>query len=370
MTALETKAAGHQTLAERLSEGTIPAEQMLRYAGLLGEALRKIHDTGKSHGAISPETISITAEGLELALPAETAGPEDIPADIFAFGTVLAEMQSIANRPLGDPLAEDPANLGIGPLIAACVARNPADRLPSMQKALLELKLAALSARHSSARAANRGDSDTAMRTEIQRSQVRQEALLKEHEVCMAAKHQATSDALDSMHAEIEAMEEKWAHLRWGVETNASRLGELENTAKSAVRQLETRQDEAVRRMEQEIETQTAVLEALRRSMAQTDDLIGRVVETVEAKLAAAQRIADESGRRIDVLERCLKAAADQNARIEARVADDMRQVQTELEARAAAVESLRKSVAQTDDMVGRVVEAVESILDLSPVRT
>src|SRR5512142_533175 len=113
-----------RTLAERLSEGAIPVTQALRYATLLGESLRKIHDSGKGHGAVSPETILLTAEGLELGPPAESAGPADIQADIFAFGTVLDEM--LTSSPGDSPT--DAGEHGAGALIAACLARDPAGR--------------------------------------------------------------------------------------------------------------------------------------------------------------------------------------------------------------------------------------------------
>jgi hypothetical protein len=99
---------------------------------------------------------------------------------------------------------------------------------------------------------------------------------------------------------------------------------------------------------------QTAILDSLQRSMAQTDDLIGRIVESFEAKLGAAQGTVEDSAARLDVVERGIRTAAD-----------SVRHVQTEMEAKAAVIQSVRKSMAYTDELVGRVVEAVETMLDL-----
>ncbi len=361
MAELETKWAGSRTLAERLSEGTIPVEEGLRYATLLGEALSNLHDSGKSHGAVSPETILVTAEGLELAPPAETAGPPDIPADIFAFGTVLGEMLAGPKQLTGDTPADGRVtdDHGIGKLIAGCLARDPADRLPSMRKVLLELKLAGLSARHSGIWA-TRCDSEAAIRDEVHRSEVRQEARFQEYETRLAGKEQAASNALNSMRADIDAVQGNLTDLQRKAEVNTSRLGEFESGVQSAIQQLGAKLAEAVQKIEQELGTEKAVLESVRRSMVQTDDLIGRVVEAIEGKLADVNRNAKENSARLEMVDNRIKTASDQNVRL----ADGLSQVQADIKARAIVIESVRRSLAQTDDLVGRLVEAVESILE------
>jgi len=49
-----------QTLAQRLAQGRIPAPEAQRYAMLLAEALRKIHEAGEVHGGVSPASIMLT----------------------------------------------------------------------------------------------------------------------------------------------------------------------------------------------------------------------------------------------------------------------------------------------------------------------
>jgi hypothetical protein len=361
MTELETKCVGSRTLAERLSEGPIPADEGLRYAALLGDALRDLHDSGKSHGAVSPETILITADGLELAPPAETAEPSDIPADIFAFGTVLGEMLGGPRQLAGDAPADGfgTEDHGIGQLIANCMARDPADRLPSMRKVLLELKLASLAARHSGMWA-TRCDSEAAIRDEMHRSEVRQEARLKEYETSLAGKEQAAGNALNSMRVDMDAVQGNLTDLQRKAEVNTSRIGELESGVQSAIQQLGTKLAEAIQKIDQEIGAERAVLESVRRSMAQTDDLIGRMVEAIEGKLAEVHRSAEENSAHLEVVDQRIKTVAEQNAKLAA----DVNQAQADMKARATVVESVRRSLSQTDDLVGRLVEAVESILD------
>ena len=322
MAELATRNIGSRTLAGRLAEGPIPAEQAFRYATLLGQALRDLHDTGRSHGAVSPETIVLTADGLELLPPDATSWQSDIPGDMFAFGSVLAEM-----------LPGDRDAHGIGSLVAACLNSDSSLRPPNMRKALLELKVATLSARHSGKRAAQ-------------------------------------SDAEAALRAELEAMGARLTQLERNAEVHAFGMSNLEASVTGAIRLLETSLAEAVGRIERELGAQTSALDAVRRSMSQTDDLIGRVVENFEAKLGASHANAEDNAARLDILERGIRAAVDQSANLELRLVHHMEQLQTEVQSRFEVVESVRKSMAQTDDLVGRVVEAVETVLDLNMSRS
>jgi tRNA A-37 threonylcarbamoyl transferase component Bud32 len=335
-----TKDVGCLTLAEHLSKGPIPVEEALQYATLLGEALRKMHDSGRTHGAVSPKTILLTAQGIALTPSAETAGrPIDISADIFAFGAVLAEMLTRPKRPLGIALVhtDDAEDHGIGPLIAACVARDPACRLQTIHKALLEVKLAKLSVRRSGRCAPLRRDSEVGRRAGTEGAEARQELRIPEHEMSMA-----------------DTVEVKWTHFHQRAEGNTSDLdGSLQRLGT-----FETELAGRVRAIERDIATHISALESARRSLAQTDDLIGRVMETVESQLAAFRRTAEENAGRLEILEQAIKTAGDQNAMLEARLADGMRRV----ESQAAALESVHKSMAQTGELIERVMEAVESI--------
>jgi Mg2+ and Co2+ transporter CorA len=184
-----------QTLAQRLAQGRIPAAEAERYATILAEALRKIHETGQVHGGVSPATILLAGSGLQLApapaargivtpytAPELLAGqPPDSRSDLFAFGAVVYEMFSGRRAFEGDSPAalsaaintSTPPSCGrpaVDRLVRNCLAKDPGARWQRMHKVLMELKLLAVSARRIEAPAAARREpsGEAGLRTEMQ----------------------------------------------------------------------------------------------------------------------------------------------------------------------------------------------------------
>jgi hypothetical protein len=62
-----------RALSERLAHGKLPGRDAFRLAMSLAEALRRIHDSGQVHGALTPLSIVTTASGVDL-IP-DRAGP-------------------------------------------------------------------------------------------------------------------------------------------------------------------------------------------------------------------------------------------------------------------------------------------------------
>src|ERR1035438_2227943 len=55
-----------KSLAQRMGEGRLPVADAIRYAMLMAEALRKLHDAGKCHGSLTPSNILLTGAGIDL----------------------------------------------------------------------------------------------------------------------------------------------------------------------------------------------------------------------------------------------------------------------------------------------------------------
>src|ERR1700722_9026544 len=188
-----------ETLASRLGKGPLPLEQTLQYAIQIADALDKAHRRGMTHRDLKPGNImltkssaklldfglaklkqgasapgvlhsqlstaenSITARGtivgtLQYMAPEQLEGKEtDARADIFALGAVIYEMatgkkafegQSQASI-IAKILETDPPPMSslqpmtpaaLDRVVRTCVAKDPDNRLQSVQDLKLELE--------------------------------------------------------------------------------------------------------------------------------------------------------------------------------------------------------------------------------------
>ncbi len=149
-----------KTLAERLSEGTVPAAEAVRTALEVAKGLAHAHAHGVVHRDLKPENVFLCRDGqvkvLDFGLshafgqrrvdggtpaymaPEQAKGaPEDERTDVFALGAMLFEMLS-GRRPFEDekalrsprpaPELEVPEAPGLGDLVARMLAKEPVER--------------------------------------------------------------------------------------------------------------------------------------------------------------------------------------------------------------------------------------------------
>jgi hypothetical protein len=332
-TALETEMTQTGTLSQRLAEGPISLPEALRYATMLAEALRQIHDTGRTFGALMPSSIVLAGSGLELIAPREPAGitpytaPEilqgrtaDSRTDIFAFGAIVYEM--ITGRRAfagdnGDALAVSltisvPPSTGIPAadhLIANCVAKDPAVRCPRMQKAILELKLLTFGTLRAEAPVRQQVVTAT-LRAETQQLEVRMAGLIEAHEKAIAEMRQATDSALNllreqvaTLQSELAAAQERAARAEQEhgdhyqnlvahverVEGNVQAIdqrivsgeGKVE-VLSQGVNVLQEYEATRMQEFEQALRAQSAEIALVSASQVQTDDLVEGVVAAME----------------------------------------------------------------------------------------
>jgi len=350
-----------RTLAERLNEGKLPVGEGLHFAMTLADALRRIHDSGRVYGALTPSNIGLTGTSVELAAAPDHTGsvtpytapevlhgkPADTRSDIFAFGAVLFEMLTGRRAFAGDSEASLAAALTdsappssgsplVDRLVASCVAKDPAVRCQRMQKIIMELKLLSVAVRRAETPAPNRAQADAQFRTEIHQLEARLAARMASHERATAQMQQAHERTLAQMQEEHQRSLTQMQEAASDVNTLRGQLAEVSG-----------RISDAQGRMAQPI----AELRAM------GDQIVARVEHTIEP---IAKRVAD--------LEKALQDVRTRSTALEDAVAADLSGMEQTLATHGAAIDSARTAMAQTDDLVERVVEALEllqtSVLD------
>ncbi len=293
----DSPGANARTLAELMAEGNIPVRDALRYALLVAGALRRLHDEGRAHGAISCAD-TIIRDGAAELLPAEVfwgrvtpyTAPEllagqapDARSDIFSFGAMFYELLTGRRAFAGDTPAalagalqqSDPARTGSGILdrfVRHCVAKDPAARW-RIGKVQLELKLMAGAVR----RAAARGSSPASATLDEAALQARIAKVTEQTVAQVAALERAVAPAVVLL-----------GRLGRGLETVIERIAEIENSARATAERVD-RMEQSAESGRQEIEnfkktlsSQVAAVEAARTAIAETDELVARVLKALE----------------------------------------------------------------------------------------
>ncbi|SRR5579883_61683 len=342
MTGIET-----QTLSQRLTEGKLAAPEALRIAMSLAEALRKMHDDGRAHGALNPASIELTGSGVHLTSPLVTpqevtpytapevlrGKPADARSDIFSFGAIVHEM--IAGRPpfegataeallAGMTLAFSPAtgNRALDSLLANCLAPDPAARWQRIQKIQMELKLLTASARRTEP-SAHRDNLAAIVRAEVQ------QAVASRLGSRLDAQDKAIADFQQAVTASLQAVQ---AHLC----TIDARLAAAQESVKRA--------EEAVKELDLRV--------------SGVEDRAGVPSERVSNAELLVQAATERVGR----LEQTTESVRKQTADFAESAALQLHALDQTVRSQAEALESARTALAQTDDLVERVVEALDSL--------
>ncbi len=331
MTALdETTKNETLTIGQYLAEGPLPLAEAMRYAMMLADTLRRLHDSGRTCGVLTPSNIAVAATGLELIPALNAPGditpytapellhgqPADVRSDIFAFGAVVYEMVMDHRAFAGDNAVDlaaslatcDPplsGNPGVDHVIASCIAKDPDVRYQRMQKVILELKLLSFAAPRTEAVARQQG-ATAALRAETQQLEARITALLQTHEQAISDIQQASADAMRVLReqlsgvqsqltqaqeqsglvedhcrqidANIEQVQQNVEHVDdrlTGVKQGLDVLGDGANVVQQHV-------GARLREFEQALKSQKAEIASVAAGQAQTDDVVEGVVKAME----------------------------------------------------------------------------------------
>ena len=331
-----------KTLAERLSEGRMPVGEALKCAMQLADSLRKLHDQGKAHGAITPSNVALAADGVELLPAAQgsaaTITPYTAPevvqghtaderSDIFSLGAVLFEMLTGRRAFDGESRVTLAANLTNAPtpssgsplvdrLVGPCLTKNPDARSPRMQRVIMELKMLSVAARRADMGSAGGHKRDAvadigAVREEMQQLEARLAARLQVQEKSVSEMQRSASGTESSLKEQMAALS-----------------GELTTKLQQAAQRTAAERDKAA-----------------------TDAILARVDKGLEAL-----------DGRIAQIERTVEELRGHTTQFERNMAADLVDLEQNIKVQSAAIESARTAMSQTDDLVERVVEALESL--------
>jgi hypothetical protein len=326
-------------LSDRLAQGPLSAAEAQQYAAALADALRRLHDQGTVVGTLDPSKVVLAGPTVKIlagngsssvtsyAAPEQVYGnPPDTRSDIYAFGAIFQEMLT-GRKPFPEAnpdelrsaiLERDPAPLpaeygDFAKLISKCLAKTPLQRWQRMQHVQMELKLHTVVARRSGQEAAPKAERvQELMRAAIGELEGRLNARLETQE----AKLQAAAQTEQTLRAEIAALE---ARLAARAEAGDTRAAEQEARLAQHVESAGKRAAEQDTRLNDHIES------AAKRAAGH------------DTQFAASENAAVAASARLAGIEQTLKA-------------------------HGGSIESLESAIAQTDDLVERVVEALDSL--------
>ncbi len=411
MSSLANPALDSSTLAHRLTSGKLPAPEALRLAMLLADGLRKLHDVGRCHGALTPSHIVLTGGGLDL-LPAEepaVTGPYTAPevlqgaapdqcGDIFSFGAILFEMLSGRRAFENGDTESGPPSSGsatVDKLLRSCLATDPSARYQRLQKLQMELKLLSVAVRRAETPASGRAEAtDAALRTEMSQLEARLTTRLQGFESGLSAIEQGATAALAGLRNQltaasaqldtIQARVDDGSALRSAIQQFEARLtglqlatsAEANSAAQTAMQQLENRLGARLQGYEQRLASIEGAVEAITGVQGQLSAAISQATAGSESNTAQLDAIVEGWNERMARLEHARAVDEERTRRMEASletferaanvlresVTEDLKNYDKTLKAQAASLESARTAMAQTDDLVERVVEALESL--------
>jgi chromosome segregation ATPase len=258
-------------------------------------------------------------------------------------------------------------------LVNSCVSKSPAARWQRMQKIILELKLLTVAARRADKPVVNRGVADAALRTEMQQMEARFAEKLTAYEQRLqdsqAAYEERLKETQSSYEQGLKDAQSAQSTVAAALEALKEQLIAVQERPVQAPLDLDALHDQIRRRVQ---EATDAVSEQLHAQVTESATAANASAEKQSAEMqqvvaAASQQLESKTGETVAAVNARMEAA-EQNmeeirkhfATLQAHVAGDLHEFEKNMKAQGVAIDSARTAMAQTDDLVERVVEALE----------
>ncbi|SPE40671.1 putative Serine/threonine protein kinase [Candidatus Sulfopaludibacter sp. SbA3] len=254
-------------------------------------------------------------------------------------------------------------------MLSGCLAINPAARVQRLQKVMLarvqrlqkvmlELKLLSVSAARAAAPAPGRRDpgADDQLRAEIQQVEARMATRLQANERALAEMQRLAAEVLSHDSSSESALRTEMLQLEARV---AGRLKANEKV----ISDMQLAVAEALGR-EPVPAPDAALREELKQMETRITSRLGQMEQRLEEALQRIERLEQVEPAVPDntQLEQAVEGIRRQVTELRDLVAEDFVNFEKSLQTQATAIDAARTAMAQTDDLVERVVEALESL--------
>jgi eukaryotic-like serine/threonine-protein kinase len=362
-----------QTLAQRIANGRISVPEGLQLAMAMAEQLRILHDSGSAHGGLTPTTVAISGSSVQLLPPQRETAAYDAPelragsgpdarSDIFSFGAIVFEMLT-AQAAFDGEITAGPLECGSAPidrLVNGCIAASPDSRYQRMAKVILELRLLLANAR--------RGN--VAAPAQIARPVRPAMTAAPTLPTPVVGRTAAAPDV-----SAMQAMQDLEGRISARLQDQEKTIANVAHVANEVLKALREQQAVAVAapapppmpRYEAPMERPEPVstrgmgfrgYEELHSGGSRAD----KMMDLLSDKLSRLDMVVCTAVDRLQKLEDIFDQFDTDAAALRDSVTRDIRKFEHALKSQGAAIESARTAMGQTDDLVERVVEAIDSL--------
>jgi serine/threonine protein kinase len=375
-----------QTLAQRIADGRMPVAEGLQIAMQIAEQLRQWHDRGSAHGALTPSTIEVSG-GVPRLLGPEAAeakwlyeAPEvklgaapDTRSDIFSFGAIVFEILTgerifVEGLAMGIPVQS--GHGGIDRLVNGCVAQAPDSRYQHAQKIMLELRLLLATARRNNfvlkppAHPAAAPAPSPAPRAEpvVESPAASFVPPPPPPPAPDAPAMQALHDLEGRISSRLQEQERTIANVAHVANEVLKALREQQTAAAAAYAAPPPPRPAPAPAAEPEPPQQLRGMGFRGYEEHSAGSRADKMLDLLSDKLSRLDLVVTSVADRMQKLEEIFDQFDTDAAALRDSVTRDIRRFEHTLKSQGAAIESARTAMGQTDDLVERVVEALDSL--------